>query len=971
MDLALTRLEFHRNALALLPDPQDRRPGVAVYVQGDRGKSPHRFCSCAPSKSKTCPHLLEMSEAIKALKKTYGEKNPDEDFRASIWHRLSSLLAEGREAKTKSVEFATLCGKDETCLRVYDSDENELVTYLSRGPDGSRFLERCVTLPEEDQVPQRGSLLDMLSRLTLSESERMMLDRGFKTRRLAFEESFWYRLAYHCYREFDLKECTFSPAVEENSGLFSIACIRRGKEPLLRIVIPRPQVKGVLFAFRNALPNQNNMPIHPIPLKSLFNVTMNTELDLEVRPMIQLIQEDGEDRFFEREELQQFRYGDLIFIRELGIMAEMERSERGRRFRAPVRMVLKKSQVPVFFDDIGDEIHKGHFKVDEKIRSLRIFKHIERIEITPEALDRDWCWLSVRYGFGKASVALGEILTARKEKQRYITISEGWVDCQSPDMEGIGNRFSGISFEKADNSLKFSRMDLLRLAGTSDLPLSVTGDRGRRDLLNRILELRPSLPFTIPKGMTSPLRDYQKRGTEWLLFLVENGLGGLLCDEMGLGKTHQLMGLMVLMKERKKTEKPFLVVCPTTVLSHWWNKIRDHAPALTTSIYHGGQRDLKEALKESHVLLTSYGILRRDMVHLKRYDFALAVFDEIQYIKNAQTQAYQAALDLKAEVKIGMTGTPIENTLDELKALLDLTVPGYLGADESFHQRYVLPIQQGVNKARQAELSRLTAPFTLRRRKDMVLQELPEKIEDLRNCILSDDQIKLYRDAISSRGRNLLEALNKKDERVPYMHIFALLNLLKQICNHPALLDGGPGNYEQYASGKWDLFKELLVESLGSGQKVVVYSQYLGMLEIMERYLTEKDIGFVALTGKTLNRGEIIERFETDPDCLVYLGSLRAGGVGVDLVSASVVIHYDRWWNAAKEDQATDRVHRIGQRRGVQVFKLVTEGTLEEKIAAIIDKKRRLMESIVKEDDPGLLKTFTREELIEMLADPS
>ncbi|MFZ7112472.1 MAG: DEAD/DEAH box helicase [Desulfatiglandales bacterium] len=964
------RLEFHRHALALLPDPRDKRPGVAVYVQENRGRPAQRFCSCALSKERTCPHLLEMSNAIKTLKKVKGKTDLDEDFRAGIWYRLSSLLAGGKDATLEEMEFGILKRADGTSLRVYDSDGKEQVTYLSQGADRSRFLERCAPLPEEDRAPHRGSIIDMLSRLTLTDSERMMLDRGFKTRGLSFTESFWYRMAYHCHREFDEERCTFRPAVEEGSGLFSVVCTGEAEGALLRIIIPRHMVKSVLNAFRDILPNQNGMPIHPIPLKSLFHVTMNTDLDLEVRPLIRLIQKDGQERFFEREDLERFRYGDLIFIKEMGIMAEMERPGSDRRFRAPVRMVLKKSQVPVFLEDFGREIHEDHFKVDEKVKSLRIFKGFERIEITPEALDRNWCWLSVRYGSGNVSVGLGEILSARREGQRYIATSEGWIDCRSSELDGIGNSFSGISFEEDKGLLKFSRMDLLRLTGTSDLPLSVMGEDDQSRLLSRILELRPSSPLPNPAGMTSTLRDYQKRGAEWACFMVENGLGGLLCDEMGLGKTHQIMALMSVLKEQEGSEKPFLVVCPTTVLSHWKNKFRDHVPGLKASVYYGGQRDLQDALRTTDVLLTSYGILWRDIAYLRPYEFKIAVFDEIQFIKNPQTQAYRAAMEVRSDVKMGLTGTPIENTLDELKALLDLTVPGYLGPDDAFRERYVIPIQQNQDKARRAELSRLTAPFTLRRRKSMVLHELPEKIEDIRACILSEDQVKLYRDAISSRGRPLLEALQEENGPVPYMHIFALLNILKQICDHPALLDGGLEDYDQYESGKWELFKELLVESLGSGQKVVVYSQYLGMLQIMERFLRDGNIGFVTLTGKSRNRGEIIERFNKDADCLVYLGSLRAGGVGVDLVAASVVIHYDRWWNAAKEDQATDRVHRIGQRRGVQVFKLVTEGTLEEKIAAIIDRKRRLMESIVKEDDPDLLKSFTREELIEMLAEP-
>jgi SNF2 family DNA or RNA helicase len=430
------------------------------------------------------------------------------------------------------------------------------------------------------------------------------------------------------------------------------------------------------------------------------------------------------------------------------------------------------------------------------------------------------------------------------------------------------------------------------------------------------------------------------------------------------------MALMTALWKRSDKSGPFLVVCPTTVISHWQKKISDHAPALSCGVYYGLERNLNSLLKECNIVLTSYGILRRDFKQIKQVSFSLAVFDEIQHIKNSATRTYQAAKAVDARMNLGLTGTPIENTVTELKALMDLTIPGYLGSDSDFVSRYVSSIEGEQNNDKRQELSRLVSPFTLRRLKQSVLTELPAKIEDVRTCRLSDDQVKLYRDAVEKRGRDLREVLQNDGQTVPYMHIFALLNLLKQICDHPAVVEKDIENYDHYRSGKWDLFCELLVESLDSGQKVVIYSQYLAMIDIIEAFLQELKVDYVCLTGRSRNRGAIIQRFNEAPDCRVYIGSLKAGGTGIDLVAASVVIHYDRWWNAAKEDQATDRVHRIGQRRGVQVFKLVSEGTLEEKIAAIIDKKRMLMDSVVKEDDPGLLKSFTREELIELMAMP-
>jgi SNF2 family DNA or RNA helicase len=436
---------------------------------------------------------------------------------------------------------------------------------------------------------------------------------------------------------------------------------------------------------------------------------------------------------------------------------------------------------------------------------------------------------------------------------------------------------------------------------------------------------------------------------------------------MGLGKTHQAMALMLLLRERHGVKKPFLVICPRTVISHWRNKLRDHAPALEAVIYHGAQRNLDEALGQGGLLIASYGVLRNDAKKLRKVPWALVVFDEVQWIKNSETQGHQAAIALRADMKIGLTGTPIENSLDELKNLFDLILPGYLGDDESYFDRFGAGSRDAVDEEGLRALRRLVAPFVLRRLKRTVLDELPEKIEDTRTCSLSDEQRDLYRQTIATRGMALADRIRAKAEPLPYIHIFAVLNLLKQICDHPALALGTVGNWREHESRKWDLFTELLDESLGSGQKVVVFTQYLGMIRIMQEYLKGLGVEYATLTGSTRKRGEVVDRFNELPACRVFLGSLRAGGTGIDLVGGSVVIHYDRWWNAAKEDQATDRVYRIGQRRAVQVFKLLAENTLEERIAAMIDRKRQLLGDVVQADHPSLGKIFSPDELLELL----
>ncbi|MCB1108669.1 MAG: DEAD/DEAH box helicase, partial [Chlamydiia bacterium] len=262
-------------------------------------------------------------------------------------------------------------------------------------------------------------------------------------------------------------------------------------------------------------------------------------------------------------------------------------------------------------------------------------------------------------------------------------------------------------------------------------------------------------------------------------------------------------------------------------------------------------------------------------------------------------------------------------------------------------------------------LSKLIQPFLLRRKKSEVLLDLPEKIEEIAYCDLSKDQQELYKAAVFRERDALLHEIEHSAQPVPFLHVFALLSRLKQICDHPSLITGQ--HYTESASGKWDLFLELLQEVRDSGQKLVVFSQYLGMLDIIEHYLASQKIGFASIRGSTRDRKEELIRFKNDPTCEVFTASLQAAGVGIDLTSASVVIHYDRWWNPARENQATDRVHRIGQKRGVQVFKFVTKKTIEEHIHQIIERKKHLTEELISYDDQDLVKQLAKSELIEIL----
>jgi len=521
----------------------------------------------------------------------------------------------------------------------------------------------------------------------------------------------------------------------------------------------------------------------------------------------------------------------------------------------------------------------------------------------------------------------------------------------------------------AKSFLKCTTLDWLRLTVFEE----IKAPEGRstqalqtRKWLESISQFETQTPMDLT-GFQSRLRAYQETGVNWLWFLYTYGLSGMLCDEMGLGKTHQAMGLIAAVFNYLQKKAKFLVVCPTSVIYHWEELLKRFLPEVRVLTFYGVGRNFDLFTIQSDLLLTSYGVLRSEKTLLSQYTFDLIVFDEVQNAKNSQSQTHKALKTLNAHMRLGLTGTPIENSLLELRSLFEVIVPGYLPQEVHFKHLFVNPIEKGQDQARKALLKRLVDPFILRRKKKEVLLELPEKIEEISYCDLSEEQKDLYKAAFFQQKSQLMQQIENENKPLPYLHVFALLSTLKQICDHPCLINKQFDEFHKHQSGKWDLFVQLLQETRDSGQKLVVFSQYLNMLNLIEKYLKEQNIGFAGIRGSTRNRREMLDRFKQDPACEVFVASLQAAGVGVDLVSASVVIHYDRWWNPARENQATDRVHRIGQNRGVQVFKLVTKNTIEEHIHKLIEKKQALIEGVIEFTDQDQIKKLNREELIHLI----
>ncbi len=566
------------------------------------------------------------------------------------------------------------------------------------------------------------------------------------------------------------------------------------------------------------------------------------------------------------------------------------------------------------------------------------------------------------------TIPVSQIAAGYEKKRRYLFTDGGLLDLRDQDYQWIRELTNPVHSEL--QTVQLTTLEFIKLDATFSLLGPPEGDATSQITRNLLRELREfsSHEQANTRGLESELRQYQHTGLQWLWFLYKNGLSALLCDDMGLGKTHQAMALIAATLNQKDDEKKrFLVVCPTSVIYHWQDKLETFLPKIKVHTFHGLKRSLKRLPKEG-VILTTYGILRMEKAAIEKIPFEVAVFDEIQVAKNATSRVHSALTHVQARMRIGLTGTPIENNLRELKALFDIVLPGYMPSEARFRELFVNPIERDLDEEKKTLLTQLIRPFVLRRRKSEVLQELPEKSEDKSYCDLSTEQATLYQDSLSANRDELITQLRDRDTKVSFMHVFALLSRLKQICNHPALVEKDPKNYKKYTSGKWDLFVDLLEEARESGQKVVVFSQYLYMLDIMENYIKERGWGFAQIRGDTINRRDELKRFQEDPDCLVFIGSLQAAGLGIDLTAASVVIMYDRWWNAARENQAIDRVHRMGQKWGVQVYKLITKGTIEEKIDKMITKKGQLLEDIVTADDQGVLKKFSRSELIDLLS---
>ena len=465
----------------------------------------------------------------------------------------------------------------------------------------------------------------------------------------------------------------------------------------------------------------------------------------------------------------------------------------------------------------------------------------------------------------------------------------------------------------------------------------------------------------IPEHINKVLREYQKDGVEWLTQLSAYGLGGILADDMGLGKTLQVIAFTM----STKRDKPVLVVAPSSLTYNWQNEIARFSPQAKSIIIEGIKEERAELLENIDgydFVITSYALMRRDMELYKKKEFAYFFIDEAQYIKNPGTVNAKSVKKINAGGYFALTGTPIENSLNELWSIFDFVMKGYLYSNREFIQRYQNGIMKEENKAIAEELKRKIQPFILRRMKKDVLTELPEKIENTTYAGMQIEQKKMYEAFLKVAKNEVQYMYDIKGEN--HMRILGLLMRLRQICCHPKLFDA---NYKG-ESGKLELFEELVKSGIEGGHRILVFSQFTSMLSIIKESFEKLGISYFYLDGSihSEERIDMANRFNRG-EREVFLISLKAGGTGLNLVGADMVIHYDPWWNPAVMDQASDRAYRIGQQKAVQVIKLATKGTIEEQIIKLQDKKRELADDIIKENS-RLLSGLSKEEILSILS---
>ncbi len=558
----------------------------------------------------------------------------------------------------------------------------------------------------------------------------------------------------------------------------------------------------------------------------------------------------------------------------------------------------------------------------------------------------DWLNLDMAFTSGGAAVREEELRACLEHGRRLVQLEDGTYAPVDPEKVGdVLTRMAEIyatagMSEKLPLSQAGRVQDLLKMVENAKVSASA------KTLFKKIEHIDEIPSVAKPRTLKADLRPYQKDGYSWLVFLHELNSGGILADDMGLGKTIQTIALLLWAKGKYK-RKLNLVIAPTSVAPNWEREINKFAPSLKTVVWQGPNRSQKAAeLEKADVMITSYALLRRDEELLQALDLRYVILDEAQHIKNPMSQTARSAKKLSSERRLALTGTPIENRLSELWSIFDFVSPGLLGQLKTFEERIARPIDRGDMETAQ-RLRATIKPFVMRRVKSDVAQDLPDKIEQEMIVPLAEEQAKLYKQILRQVRKSVLSEVEKQGVAKSQIQILAALTRLRQVACDPRLMKLPDTEFDADDSGKLGALREIIDEAVDGNHRVLVFSQFVTMLTHIREALDADGVAYEYLDGSTKDRLERVDRFNADASVPVFLISLKAGGTGLNLTGADTVVHFDPWWNPAVEDQATDRAHRIGQTRNVNVYKLIAAGTVEEKILELSAKKRELVSNVL------------------------
>ncbi len=569
----------------------------------------------------------------------------------------------------------------------------------------------------------------------------------------------------------------------------------------------------------------------------------------------------------------------------------------------------------------------------------------------------DWFDLNLEIDIDGIALSLKELRKAIRQNSHYVRLADKSIAQLSDEWFKKFQHLFNFT-ETDDTSVKVSTHHATFIDKLFALVDDFQADEQFRQSVEKLGSFAGIVDVPLPRTLKGELRPYQKAGYNWLYFLQDYGFGGCLADDMGLGKTIQTLAVLLKDKERGNTT-PSLIVCPTSVVYNWEKEVQKFTPDLKVLIHAGIQRERDtDQFKNYDIILTSYGIMRRDLPFLKDYGFHYVILDESQKIKNPSSQTAKAARLLRTRHRLVLTGTPVENNTIELWSQFAFLNPGLLGSLYYFKRAFSNPIEKKLDEGAAAFLRDMIFPFILRRTKEGVAQELPPKIEQTFYCAMNPEQEQLYAYWRDHYRAKILDSIDQVGLNNSRMNVLEGLVKLRQIACHPYLVNKAIDE----DSGKFESLKELTEEILAEHHKVLIFSQFVKMLKLMRGHFDDNGIPYEYLDGHTTNRMQRVDRFQADPDVRVFLISLKAGGVGLNLTAADYVIHYDPWWNPAVEVQATDRAHRIGQDKKVFVYRLITKGSVEEKMLELQARKKKLVSDLITTDS-SFFKSLTRDDI--------